>query len=402
MTTNYHTAISVGAAANAATFNTPLGALDAAITNAQSGVYNVLEYGAVGDGTTDDTTAIQAAIDAAFGAYQGNTGAGVLYRSYLAKGCVYFPAGIYQISATLNYKSVPWRGEGMSNTIIDFRGNGVCVNAVGVDEGRLLLKITDMYFLGDNADVGTLGIKLGWNQRSHGALERVGFYGFPAWAIYFDANDDLMSFSDVYIDMCGTGGTGTGAIGINPTVTWVNAIAWYNLTIEECGVAGSTYAMVDVIATAGGGVLADTWSFFGGTVQKNKGAADFRFSHAWNVLLEGIYDEALTEANLAAGVICDAAVVVISSCRFRPTTTNTGIGISAVNYGRVVILNCQILDWTTNLAQDATSTISNLNGSLGVGNSAAATTLGSVTKKMQVFDAAGVSLGYVAIYDAIT
>lgn len=40
--------------------------------------------------------------------------------------------------------------------------------------------------------------------------------------------------------------------------------------------------------------------------------------------------------------------------------------------------------------------------SLGVGNSAAASTPGSVVKKMQVFDASGASLGYVAIYDAIT
>lgn len=39
---------------------------------------------------------------------------------------------------------------------------------------------------------------------------------------------------------------------------------------------------------------------------------------------------------------------------------------------------------------------------LGVGNSAAATTLGTVTKKMEVFDASGASLGFVAIYDAIT
>ena len=39
---------------------------------------------------------------------------------------------------------------------------------------------------------------------------------------------------------------------------------------------------------------------------------------------------------------------------------------------------------------------------LGVGNSASATTPGTVTKKMQVFDASGASLGYVPIYDAIT
>lgn len=39
---------------------------------------------------------------------------------------------------------------------------------------------------------------------------------------------------------------------------------------------------------------------------------------------------------------------------------------------------------------------------LGVNNSAAATTLGTVTKKMEVFNAVGVSLGFVPIYDAIT
>lgn len=42
------------------------------------------------------------------------------------------------------------------------------------------------------------------------------------------------------------------------------------------------------------------------------------------------------------------------------------------------------------------------NAGLGVGNSAAATTPGTVVRKMQVFDAAGNSLGYVPIYDAIT
>lgn len=39
---------------------------------------------------------------------------------------------------------------------------------------------------------------------------------------------------------------------------------------------------------------------------------------------------------------------------------------------------------------------------LGVNNSAAATTPGSVTKKIEVFDAAGNSLGFIAVYDSIT
>lgn len=40
-------------------------------------------------------------------------------------------------------------------------------------------------------------------------------------------------------------------------------------------------------------------------------------------------------------------------------------------------------------------------GGLGVGNSAAATTPGSVVKKVQIFDASGASLGYIPIYSSI-
>jgi hypothetical protein len=41
-------------------------------------------------------------------------------------------------------------------------------------------------------------------------------------------------------------------------------------------------------------------------------------------------------------------------------------------------------------------------GGIGVGNSAAATTLGTVTKKIEVFDASGVSLGFIPVYGSIT
>jgi hypothetical protein len=47
------------------------------------------------------------------------------------------------------------------------------------------------------------------------------------------------------------------------------------------------------------------------------------------------------------------------------------------------------------------SILSATNG-IGVGNSAPATTLGTVVKKMQVFDSAGASLGYIPIYNSIT
>jgi hypothetical protein len=39
---------------------------------------------------------------------------------------------------------------------------------------------------------------------------------------------------------------------------------------------------------------------------------------------------------------------------------------------------------------------------LGVGNSVAATTPGTVVKKVEIFNAAGASLGFIPVYDAIT
>ncbi len=51
-----------------------------------AGMYNVRSYGATGDGTTDDTTAVQSAIDAAISA---------------GGGVVYFPSGIYKIAGAL-------------------------------------------------------------------------------------------------------------------------------------------------------------------------------------------------------------------------------------------------------------------------------------------------------------
>ncbi len=63
------------------------------------------------------------------------------------------------------------------------------------------------------------------------------------------------------------------------------------------------------------------------------------------------------------------------------------------------------LKWSAVLQPDVASGGSTkvlASGGIGVGNSAAATTLGTVVKKVQVFDAAGSSIGYVAVYDALT
>lgn len=68
------------------------------------------------------------------------------------------------------------------------------------------------------------------------------------------------------------------------------------------------------------------------------------------------------------------------------------LGTTTTNYGT---------GYTSKMTLDTSGNM-RLAGSLGVGNSAAGTVLGSVVKKIEVFDASGVSLGFVPVYDAIT
>ena len=85
-------------------------------------VFDVRDYGAIGDGVTDDTTAVQAAITAA--AVNG--------------GIVFFPTGTYLIDDELEVAgNVGLKGTGRENTILDFSAatgafaNGCCIKAWG-------------------------------------------------------------------------------------------------------------------------------------------------------------------------------------------------------------------------------------------------------------------------------
>jgi len=82
-----------------------------------TGIFNVLDYGAVGNGSTDDTASIQDAIDAA---------------STAGGGTVFFPAGyVFAIGSTINpMPNVQFLGYGAtllaigsSNTVVSYPGD---------------------------------------------------------------------------------------------------------------------------------------------------------------------------------------------------------------------------------------------------------------------------------------
>jgi hypothetical protein len=124
-------------------------------------VVNVVDFGAVGDGVNDDTSAIQAAIDSVV-----NTGGEVL-----------IPAGIYKVTSTIYIESssTTVRGENASTgsffigavdvdgTTLDYQGSGnEPVLAMGLEDesaNRSGILVTNLRILG-NMTTGVYGLQV--------------------------------------------------------------------------------------------------------------------------------------------------------------------------------------------------------------------------------------------------
>jgi hypothetical protein len=128
--------------------------------NLAVGPFNVMTYGATGNGSTDDTTAIQAAITACINA---------------GGGTVYFPAGTYKISSTLNIhptvitnnmcQSVVLRGDGAQSTVIMSYVTGAATSWYVANNGNPSYSsgtgLRDICIDGTNAGNSSYGIVVG-------------------------------------------------------------------------------------------------------------------------------------------------------------------------------------------------------------------------------------------------
>jgi hypothetical protein len=134
----------------------PLSQLDTRYTS----VYNVKSplYGAKGDGTTDDTAAIQAAINAITGT------AAPASNTRLAKGVLYFPAGTYKVTSDLVIRSVQdfvLVGDGPGQVQIMPSGTGF-TTAVLLIDGSLDGIFGGFAIQGDGTEQVTDAIRLDW------------------------------------------------------------------------------------------------------------------------------------------------------------------------------------------------------------------------------------------------
>lgn len=121
---------------------------------------NVLDYGAKGDGTTNDTVAIQAAFDAAT----------------LIGLPVYFPAGTYRVTGITQYYNTPIIGAGTDLTIVRASTAGMAsiIQCTGPDTHPVVAVLRDLTVDGDPVGGGaraTTGIY--WSDIFRFQMERV-------------------------------------------------------------------------------------------------------------------------------------------------------------------------------------------------------------------------------------
>lgn len=167
-------------------------------------VYDIEEYGAVGDATTDNSVAIQAAIDAI---------------KTVGSGCLYFPIGIYRVNTSLDCTGF------LGNLGTTFRSlniEGASINGsriLGATSGKPVFDFTasgycsmeNLRITGHSSDTPNVAILLARNDVAGSAgqhnLRRIFVQGeFTKGGIYNFASE-VNVFDDIHITITGGGAT---------------------------------------------------------------------------------------------------------------------------------------------------------------------------------------------------
>lgn len=178
--------------------------------------------------------------------------------------------------------------------------------------------------------------------------------------------------------------------------------------------AGQTYTVAANISRSGGtgnGRIDVTFYDAGGSSVGTATTGSVAMSSGYNrlVAVSTVAPAGAVKLGLAWRVL---AATLGETCLMRDFTVNVGTSstfstpgsnTSTVDQNGVTSTSGAVLDMgvATPGVIAATGKVTASAG-LGVGNSAAASTPGTVVKKIQVFDASGTSLGYIAVYNAIT
>lgn len=131
--------------------------------------FNVKTYGAIGDGVTDDSAEIQAAIDAA---------------NAIGGGTIVIPAGTYQVTTALTIpgNNINIVGAGMGATILRRSGAGAMIVNSNTAVLRERFRLSDLTFNGQGGATAS-GVKL--ENFKHAIIERARFENFGGIGVEF-------------------------------------------------------------------------------------------------------------------------------------------------------------------------------------------------------------------------
>lgn len=156
---------------------------------------DVMQFGARGDGITDDAPAINAAIDAARARQQSSGRFEIHCR-------IVFPAGVYLVGSSLNLTNL--RGV---NTVIDGSGSvlvGRCAGQPVIDAfGARWLMMRDLTILGDSTAVPSVGLQIGLLSAhivaSDNCFENVKILGNFALACLYNRSSEMAEFDHLLL-----------------------------------------------------------------------------------------------------------------------------------------------------------------------------------------------------------
>jgi len=226
------------------------------LINSYNDIVNAKDWGAVGDGSTDDTDALQAAIDAAF----GSGGNGV---SWFLNKPLYIPPGRYRITAPLLIENT-W---------------GVHIFGGGMYATEIFNETED------EAVIQTNGF--GYSEVSHLALSAAaGGTAFDwNWTGGVDVGSQLVTFYKVLFGGGGDYGCKVGVGGLQSDTS-----SWIDCLFIGCQEAGLFVSNLNAISNrvVGGNFQGNNMGIYvpAGAVQTIHGVG-FQTSTEWDINIEG-------------------------------------------------------------------------------------------------------------------
>jgi hypothetical protein len=285
--------------------------------------YNVKNYGAVGDGATDDTAAIQSAINSAV-----STG-----------GTVYFPNGLYRLTSSLTYTApaldpgqrVHFLGEGIGASILlqTTNANGLTIAGTNLN---VYTNIKGLAFVNNSGTVGQ-GLSV-----TGGAFLHIESCQFTGWLYGMYGSNFLTSTLVSCQFRFNTRGMLFERIGTT------NASSPNAITLVNCEVGANSEYGIYILGCS-------TFNILGGAIEANGTTSGS--SSNWGVrVAEPSGSTAIEGADgfTFTGVYFEGnagiADVYVTSTQSKAGVSNTITGCSFVRFGSPYTTNSILLDAT--------------------------------------------------------